>query len=120
MIANDLIGWIAALLVLATFCTKRMIPLRTVAIVSNVAFITYGHQAGLWPILTLHLVMLPINAVRLHQEVTAARSGTGVRKPPVVSRYRRSPVSGHDLSIDILLAQPARKQRLDYPLSSQN
>ena len=73
MALNDLIGCIAATLVLATFCTKRMAQLRALAIVSNIAFVAYGYRAGLFPILFLHITMLPINVFRLHQELSALR-----------------------------------------------
>jgi CRP-like cAMP-binding protein len=65
--AVDLIGYLAALLVFSTFYMKTMVPLRSVAIASNVAFITYGYLAALYPILLLHLVLLPLNIWRLYQ-----------------------------------------------------
>ena len=37
------IGYLAASLVLATFCMKSMDALRLAAIASNVAFIAYGY-----------------------------------------------------------------------------
>jgi hypothetical protein len=70
MTADDLIGCIAATLVLATFCTKLMVQLRALAIISNIAFVTYGYRAGLFPILFLHMTMLPMNVVRLHHELS--------------------------------------------------
>lgn len=73
MTLNDLIGCIAATLVLATFCTKRMVQLRAIAIVSNIAFVAYGYRAGLFPILFLHMAMLPMNAMRLRQELVTVR-----------------------------------------------
>jgi len=42
-----------------------MVSLRLVAIASNMAFIGYGYLAQLWPILALHLMMLPLNTWRL-------------------------------------------------------
>jgi hypothetical protein len=66
---NDTIGFVAAALVFLSFSTKRMVPLRATAIASNLAFITYAGTAGLLPILVLHLAMLPINLLRLHQEL---------------------------------------------------
>jgi hypothetical protein len=61
----DALGYLAAGLVLATFCAKSMVLLRMIAIVSNIAFIAYGFEAGLWPILVLHTAMLPLNLLRL-------------------------------------------------------
>ena len=63
----QLVGYAAALLVFSTFYMKTMIPLRCVAIASNVAFLTYGHFAGLTPVFLLHTVLLPLNVVRLRQ-----------------------------------------------------
>ncbi len=46
---------------------KAMVPLRAIAIASNVAFIAYGLGAALYPVLVLHAVLLPLNCVRLLQ-----------------------------------------------------
>ena len=67
-------AWVAALLVFSTFFMKTMIPLRVVAIGSNVAFIGYallGLKYGIfdrvYPILVLHTALPPLNVVRLRQ-----------------------------------------------------
>jgi hypothetical protein len=64
---TDVLGYIAAGLVFATFCAQRMALLRALAIASNVAFIGYGFLDGLWPILILHSAMLPMNIRRYRQ-----------------------------------------------------
>ena len=61
----DALGFLAAGLVFVTFCMKRLVPLRAVAIASNLVFIVYGYSAGLKPVLFLHLVLLPVNVFRL-------------------------------------------------------
>src|SRR5262245_5408449 len=61
------VGYLASLLVFCTFYMKTMIPLRTVAIASNLAFITYGLAGRLYPVLALHCVLLPLNFLRLQQ-----------------------------------------------------
>src|SRR5215468_5813003 len=63
----ELVGYAASLLVFSTFYMKTMIPLRCVAIASNVAFLTYGYFAGLYPVFFLHVVLLPLNVFRLRQ-----------------------------------------------------
>jgi len=63
----QLAGYLASLLVFSTFYMKTMIPLRSVAIASNVAFLTYGYFASLYPVFLLHVVLLPLNIYRLHQ-----------------------------------------------------
>jgi hypothetical protein len=74
-------AWVAAALVFSSFFMKTMIPLRIVAIVSNIAFITYallGLTYGIfdrvYPILVLHACLLPLNLLRLRQltRLTAA------------------------------------------------
>jgi len=70
----DGLGYFAASLVLATFCTKTMISLRSLAIASNGAFIVYGTSARLWPIVLLHAVMLPLNLSRLREALAAPSS----------------------------------------------
>ena len=62
---SDYLGYIASALVLCTFCTKTMMPLRIIALGSNVAFISYGFLLHLYPVLILHAVLLPLNTWRL-------------------------------------------------------
>ena len=89
------IGWLASGLVFATFCAKRMLPLRTLAITSNVAFISYGYHDALWPIVILHAAMLPMNVVRFREAFLAARGapkcGDDAATPPGASLL---PVAG--------------------------
>ncbi len=63
----EIAGYVASILVFSTFYMKTMIPLRCVAMASNVAFIVYGAFGRLHPVLYLHCVLLPLNTVRLVQ-----------------------------------------------------
>jgi CRP/FNR family cyclic AMP-dependent transcriptional regulator len=67
MTTADLLGYVAAALVLATFSMKTMLPLRITGIASNFVFIAYGYVAAATPVLILHLVLLPLNSLRLYQ-----------------------------------------------------
>jgi CRP/FNR family transcriptional regulator, cyclic AMP receptor protein len=69
MRAAEIIGYLASALVFATFYMKTMIPLRVVAVASNVAFISYGYLGGMPPILILHIALLPLNLCRLQQSL---------------------------------------------------
>jgi hypothetical protein len=62
---SDILGYAAASAVLATFLMRSMVPLRLVAILSNVLFISYGYLAHIHPVLLLHAALLPINIARL-------------------------------------------------------
>ena len=81
MALAEILGYMAAGLVLATFTMRTMIPLRLLGIASNVAFISYGYVADLVPVLVLHAVLLPLNVYRLFEmhrmvrEIADAASG---------------------------------------------
>jgi hypothetical protein len=61
----DWLGYAASACVLLTFCMQSMLPLRVVALSSNVAFIAYGSAGRLMPILILHCMLLVINSAAL-------------------------------------------------------
>jgi hypothetical protein len=73
----DLAGYIASSLVFVTFYMRGMVPLRLVALCSNVAFLFYAGALHLLPIVILHGALIPVNVSRL---VTALR-GEGVNLP---------------------------------------
>jgi len=60
-------GYMASVLVITAFCMKDITSLRALAIVSNVAFLTYGLGLGLAPVWLLHAILLPLNCWRLGQ-----------------------------------------------------
>lgn len=66
---SDTIGYVAAALVLTTFYMRSMVALRVFGMTSNIAFVAYGIQADLLPIILLHLVLLPLNLIRLGEAV---------------------------------------------------
>lgn len=63
----ELVGWIASAFTLATYAMKTMLPLRVAAILSNLFFMSYSLALGLWPMLVLDAVLLPLNVWRLWQ-----------------------------------------------------
>src|SRR5262249_18604696 len=63
----DLLGHIAAGFVFATFWMKTLVPARVLALLSNIGFLAYGYLAAPYPPLLLHLILLPLNIVRLHE-----------------------------------------------------
>jgi hypothetical protein len=52
----DIVGYSAALAVLAAFCMSSIVRLRIVAILSNVLFALYGLSARLYPVFLLHSI----------------------------------------------------------------
>ena len=59
------LGLVAAALYFTSYVMKSMLPLRALAVASNVFFIAYGYVQSSLPELVLHSVLLPLNASRL-------------------------------------------------------
>ena len=74
MSIGELSGYITSLLVYMTFYMKTIMPLRVIAIASNVAFITYASIEGLVPVFILHTALRP---GRYAPPVRAARPRDG-------------------------------------------
>jgi CRP/FNR family transcriptional regulator, cyclic AMP receptor protein len=96
-------GYLASALVFLTFYMKRMIPLRVIGILSNIAFMIYGFDGRLYPVLILHAVLLPLNCLRLVemrtliQKVRAASQGDLSMEWLVPMLLRRHCPKGHVL-----------------------
>ena len=58
-------GYIASALVFIALYMKDMLPLRVLAICSNVAFLVYGGIMHLAPVMVLSALLLPLNVWRL-------------------------------------------------------
>ncbi|HWV51271.1 Crp/Fnr family transcriptional regulator [Pseudorhodoplanes sp.] len=70
---TEWLGYVASAFVFTTFSMKTMVPLRVIAISSNVLFIAYGYLHPAYPVLLLHLLLLPLNYWRLRQMLTLVR-----------------------------------------------
>jgi hypothetical protein len=75
MIMVETVGFCASLAVLASFCMTTILPLRLFALTSNVLFIWYGLIGHVYPVLWLHVVLLPVNLVKLYRLQARERSG---------------------------------------------
>jgi hypothetical protein len=64
---SDIIGYLAAFLLVLTFFMRDMVQLRITAICSSIAWLVYGFSDALYPVIILHLVLAPLNAYRLWQ-----------------------------------------------------
>lgn len=91
------LGYLASLLVFTAFCMKTMVPLRMVAIASNLAFILYAYFEHLYPVLILHLILLPLNIYRL------------VQIKQMIRRVQAAVT--HDMDFSVLLPHMSRSRR---------
>ena len=73
MSITEIAGYLAAFFVFLTFYMKTMVPLRVIGICSNCAFIGYGYLGGLYPVLILHFILLPLNSLRLREMLRLTR-----------------------------------------------
>lgn len=63
----DFIGLAAGLCVLLAFYMKNQRNLRLFSILSNLLFVAYAWHSALYPILVLHVILLPLNLYRMSQ-----------------------------------------------------
>ena len=76
---------------------RTMIPLRVVSIICNSLFLTYAFFGNVYPTLILNLILLPLNAYRLHEMIQ-------------LTRKVEAAASGDDRSFDWLKPFMARKR----------
>ncbi|MBN8975446.1 MAG: hypothetical protein J0I08_03110 [Rhizobiales bacterium] len=70
---ENLAGETITVTVIGSFGCRTMVPLRLLALASNVAFMTYAVRNQLTPVLMLHALLLPTNIVRLWQILATRR-----------------------------------------------
>jgi hypothetical protein len=68
MLLADALGFVAAALTLAAFAQKSLMPMRLAALGANLFFIGYGALGDHYPVLALHLILLPVNLSRLAEQ----------------------------------------------------
>jgi hypothetical protein len=61
----DGLGFCASFAVLASFCMTTIGSLRMLALTSNVLFSAYGLLAHIYPVALLHMILFPINLLKL-------------------------------------------------------
>lgn len=69
----EIVGWFGAILTLGAYSMRTMLAFRLVAVFSNVAFLTYGLYAQIYPTLALHIALVVLNGFRLAQVLKDVR-----------------------------------------------
>lgn len=64
---QEYVGYVGSFLMFSTFWMKTMIPLRLAGIAANCAMVVYATSMGLYPIVAMQSLMLPLNIFRLVQ-----------------------------------------------------
>ena len=99
----QIVAWTASLFVFLSFFMKTMVPLRIMAIVSNLTFIAcalLGIQEGVFDkvaaIFVLHVVLLPLNITRLYQMTS------------LINKVHRA--SNHESGVDYLIPHMSKRE----------
>lgn len=103
------IGWLAASFTLLAFSQRSMLHLRLAAIGSNLSFISYGVMAQVYPVMALHIVLLPCNVFRLIQLLRHSSA--------VESHHDRASVNGGVPDVHYAESS-ALEQQIRQPLSA--
>jgi len=69
----DAVAWLAAILAITGSAMRTIIPLRCIGIATNAVSLTYAVAMRLYPSITVNLILLPLNAVRLYQMLRLIR-----------------------------------------------
>ena len=80
-------GFIGAVLTLASYLMKSMMPLRLVALSANIFFVVYGYLESALPSLMLYAVMIPINAKKVWQMKKLVRAIENAKSETPVSEW---------------------------------
>lgn len=88
--AVDLAGYLAAAATLVAFAQREILPMRAAALGANLFFIAYGALGPFYPVLLLHLVLLPLNAKRFRDQwrVGRPRAGDPSAPMPLLEEWR--------------------------------
>jgi len=81
------LGLVAAALYFTSYSMKSMLPLRALAVASNVFFIAYGIVQSALPELVLHSVLLPLNARRMWEIQKLSREIARATQDSPVSKW---------------------------------
>ena len=67
----DALGFLAGGFTILAYAQRVAVPLRCFGLAANACFITYGTLRGATPVVTLHVVLLAVNLVRLRGALRA-------------------------------------------------
>lgn len=85
----DLLGFAAAAAALAGFCMNTIINLRMMALASNLLFVVYGLLAQIYPVALLHMILLPINLLKL-RHIRSQACSAEPQRPTTPPRDRQA------------------------------
>ncbi|MES2960245.1 MAG: cyclic nucleotide-binding domain-containing protein [Pseudomonadota bacterium] len=121
-----LLGFIGAVLTLASYLMKSMLPLRVMALAANFFFVAYGYLESALPSLMLYAAMIPINAKKvweikkLVRAIENAKADTPVSEWLLPHMHRRVAKAGTtlwhkgDKATEMLYVESGQLNLLEY------
>ena len=70
----DVVGYVASVLVAASFFMRSLLRLRWVSLAGSLIFMVYAAFIGAWPVLATNAVVAVANIIGLRRELTTAAS----------------------------------------------
>jgi CRP/FNR family cyclic AMP-dependent transcriptional regulator len=121
-----LLGFIGAVLTLASYLMKSMLPLRLTALAANVFFVAYGYLEAALPSLMLYAAMIPINGKKVWEMKKLVRAIENAKADTPVSEWllphmtRRQAKAGQtlwhkgDKATEMLYVESGQLKLIDY------
>lgn len=76
----DIVGYVASVLVAASFFMKSLVRLRWVSLTGSAIFSLYGALIGAWPVVVTNLVVVGANILNL---IRLRRSASSINAVPM-------------------------------------
>ena len=86
----EIIGWIAVVATIATYAMRTMLPLRVLALASNLFFLIYSALEAIYPTMVINGLLLPINLYRIYDIYRTTRLMKNVRPDEKAFEWLRS------------------------------
>ncbi|MCG7394469.1 cyclic nucleotide-binding domain-containing protein [Microvirga sp. ACRRW] len=116
----DGIAWLAAALSITGSAMRTIIPLRCVGIATNAVSLTYAVIMRLYPSITVNLILLPLNAVRLYQMIRLIRQVKQASKSDLSMEWLKPFMTRRNVKAgEILFARGDTANCMFYTLSGR-
>jgi hypothetical protein len=79
----ELVGWLGAALVLASYAQSNTVRLRQINLLASVAMLSFNFVLGIWPNVALELALAVVNIRRLLQLHRPSPRATASQFPAV-------------------------------------
>ena len=80
----EAVGYLGTALTVLSYGVKNLVPLRIAAILSSVAFLSYGFLTQSYPLMLMEVLLLPVNTYRL---LEIFREGRAAMHPKLPDRW---------------------------------